>query len=221
MIAYGTCLEAVRLAPLVMELRRTKGLRPMVAVPGLHSPVLDELHAMLRIEPDIDLDAMGCGKPLAETTLLALGGRSASFERSSMYLHGLNVDVVVVGGETTTAFAVALAGFYARLPIVHVGGGRRAELGDASFAENQLGRSIAQTASLHLVPTCAERANLVDEGIDPADVVVTGPLDIDDEVGEPASEARYVRAVARSRAALEELLGIGRRLPDFSPTQAA
>jgi UDP-N-acetylglucosamine 2-epimerase (non-hydrolysing) len=219
LLAYGTCAEAMILAPLVMELRRTSWLYPVVAVPGQRSLVLDELHQMLRIEPEADLDEVGYGTPLGDMISLALGGWSASFERGPAYLHERDIDVVVVASDTTTAFAVALAGFHARLPVVHVGAGQRTM--DASFAENQLGRSIAQAASLHLASTPSDRAHLLQEGIDPADVVVTGPLNTDEHVAALTAEGDDGRAVARARAAIEDLLGIGRRLPDFSPPQAA
>ncbi|NED96066.1 UDP-N-acetylglucosamine 2-epimerase (non-hydrolyzing) [Phytoactinopolyspora alkaliphila] len=171
LVAYGSRPEAIKLAPVVAEIHRSAWLHPVVAVSGQSRDALRPVHQLFGIVPDADLD-------------LELGGSPArvgsqALEAYSTFLASADFDAVVVQGDTPTAFAAALAGFYARVPVVHVEAGLRTGYFYSPFPEEVHRRLIAQVASLHLAPTAMSRENLLEEGIYPGDVCVTGNTVID------------------------------------------
>ena len=172
LVAYGTRPEAIKLAPVVRSLRGSERLRPVVVVSGQHREMLDQVNELFGIVPDADLNVFAPGQSLTAITTRVLTGYTE-------FLAAHPVDAVVVQGDTTTAFAAALAGFYARVPVVHVEAGLRTGDRYAPFPEEVNRRLTAQTASLHLAPTSLARANLLAEGVAAGDVVVTGNTVID------------------------------------------
>ncbi|WP_129667393.1 non-hydrolyzing UDP-N-acetylglucosamine 2-epimerase [Phytoactinopolyspora endophytica] len=172
LVAYGTRPEAIKLAPVVRELRKSPWLQPVVAVSGQDRQVLDQVNQLFGITSDVDLDIIEPGQSLTQVTARALGAYSD-------LLSSQEIDAVIVQGDTTTAMAAALAGFYAQLPVVHVEAGLRTGCFYSPFPEEVNRRLISQLASLHLAPTWMSRANLLEEGVYPADVTVTGNTVID------------------------------------------
>jgi UDP-N-acetylglucosamine 2-epimerase (non-hydrolysing) len=172
LVAYGTRPEAVKVAPLVLALRESPLFTPVVAVTGQHRSMLDQVNEVFGITPDVDLDIHAAGQTLGDVTTRSLGG----FEG---VLAEHRPDAVVVQGDTTTTFSVALAGFYARVPVVHMEAGLRTNDVSSPFPEEINRRLTTQLAALHLAPTPQSRANLLAEGVDPARVHVTGNTVID------------------------------------------
>ncbi len=172
MTIYGTRPEAIKMAPLVAALRADGGTEAVVAVTGQHREMLDQVNELFGIEPDHDLDLMAHGATLPEMNALALTAVSALLECD-------RPDVVVVQGDTTSAFSAALAAFYARIPVVHLEAGLRTGDMYSPFPEEANRRLTAPLAALHLAPTATSRGNLLSEGITPESVVITGNTVID------------------------------------------
>ena len=199
MAVYGTRPEAIKMAPLIAELRRHPDLCPVVAVTGQHREMLDQVNQLFDITPDHDLDLMRPGAGLAE-----LAGRTLT--ATSHLLGSARPDAVVVQGDTASAFFAALAAFYHRIPVVHLEAGLRTGDLDAPFPEEANRRLTAPITALHLAPTATARANLEREGTDPASVVVTGNTVID------ALQASARRTVEFSDPRLAAAVRSGRRI---------
>ncbi|NEE03300.1 UDP-N-acetylglucosamine 2-epimerase [Phytoactinopolyspora halotolerans] len=215
LIAYGSCAEAMNLAPVVLELRRCRRIRPVVGAPGAGSETFDQVRRLFRVAPELDLDLAGCGTSLSDVVMRARAGLTASLERSAAYLTARGIGSVLVDGDSTLSLAVAMVGFRGGLPVVHVNAGVTGSPPEDYPDGARTGRLIAQVASLHLAPTAAERRSLIDNGVDPDDIVVTGRLTVDTRMASAGNPFGDGRAAARVRAAVEELLGLGRRMPDF------
>lgn len=171
-IVLGTRPEVVKLAPVVAALRAHGGHRPVVVSTGQHRDLLRPLLTHFGIDVARDLDLMVDGQALSD-----LAGRAVS--RIGTALAELEIDAVVVQGDTTTTLAGAIAGCYAQLPVIHVEAGLRTGDRRAPFPEEINRRAVTQFADLHLAPTPAAAARLLAEGVDPARVVTTGNTVVD------------------------------------------
>ena len=118
MVIYGTRPEAIKVAPLIDRLRSSDHFDVITAVTGQHREMLDQVNALFGISPDHDLDLMVPGATLAELSSRALSS-------ISRVLSDDRPNVVVVQGDTSTAFMAALAAFYERIPVVHLEAGLR------------------------------------------------------------------------------------------------
>lgn len=172
LVVYGTRPEAIKLAPVVRALRDDPDLRPVVAVTGQHREMLDQVNGLFGIEPDVDLDLMRHGASVSAITRAVL-------ESLEQVLEERRPEVVVVQGDTTSAFAASYAAFLAGCRVVHVEAGLRTGNLRSPFPEEANRRLISVLADLHLAPTTAARDNLLAEGIDPRTVLVTGNTVID------------------------------------------
>lgn len=173
----GTRPEAIKLAPVILEARRTPGVEARVLSTGQHRELLDPILRFFGVEPDHDLGAMRAGQSLADLTARAVSGIGA-------ILAGERPDALVVQGDTTSAMAGAMAAFYGRVPVAHVEAGLRTGRLDAPFPEEFNRRAIGLVARWHFAPT--ERAaeslsseNLPRDGANPPSIVVTGNTVID------------------------------------------
>ena len=172
MTIYGTRPEAIKMAPLISALRKHSSLRPIVAVTGQHREMLDQVNALFDIVPEFDLDLMSKGATLTQIATRTLTASSELLER-------VRPDVVVVQGDTSSAFTAALAAFYHQIPVVHLEAGLRTGNIYSPFPEEVNRRLTAPISALHLAPTSTSRANLEAEGIDSGSIVVTGNTVID------------------------------------------
>jgi UDP-N-acetylglucosamine 2-epimerase (non-hydrolysing) len=172
LLAFGTRPEAIKMAPLVHALRRSATLEPVVGVTAQHRHMLDQVLAIFGLAPDFDLDAMTPGQRLPDLASRVLQGSGAMFD-------ALRPDMVLVHGDTTSTLAVALAGFYARIPVAHVEAGLRSHDMQSPWPEEMNRRLTAPLCALHFAPTDTARDALLAEGIDPASIVVTGNTVID------------------------------------------
>lgn len=191
MVIYGTRPEAIKLAPVIRAIGASSRLHPVVTMTGQHRAIVDKVNHMFRIRPDYDLDVI---RPLQ-----SLPGLTARvLERLTPALQRERPDAVVVQGDTTSAFAGALAAFYEHVPVVHVEAGLRTGDLYSPFPEEANRRLTGQIATLHLAPTPVSEGNLLREGISSRSVMVTGNTVIDALLwmvsrrvpyGEPALEA--------------------------------
>jgi UDP-N-acetylglucosamine 2-epimerase (non-hydrolysing) len=170
---FGTRPEAIKLAPLLMELSRRKDeVRSSVVVTAQHRDMLDQVLRTFRIRPGRDLNLMRPGQSPAEVTARIL----AELEP---VLHRLRPDVVVVQGDTATTFAAAMASFLGRIPVAHVEAGLRTSDMYNPFPEEMCRRLTTSLSTLHLAPTALSKRNLLAEGVSPRNIVVSGNTVID------------------------------------------
>lgn len=172
LVVFGTRPEAIKMCPLVRELQCRDGVRVTVCVSGQHRQMLDGVLEAFAVVPDYDLSIMRPGQTLAELTVGILSGMDTVLEKVSP-------ELVLVHGDTATAFAAALACFYRRIPVGHVEAGLRTYRMDAPYPEELNRRVIDLMAAYHFAPTEHAKQNLLNEGVDPRCVFVTGNTAID------------------------------------------
>ena len=171
---FGTRPEAIKMAPIVLALGKSPAsFINKVCVTGQHRQLLDQVFDIFDIRPDYDLDIMTVGQDLFEVTCSVLQGLKRVISQEKP-------EVLLVHGDTTTSMAAALAGYYCQVPIVgHVEAGLRTRKKFSPFPE-ELNRTItARLADIHFAPTAESRQNLLDEGISPGSIQVTGNTIID------------------------------------------
>jgi UDP-N-acetylglucosamine 2-epimerase (non-hydrolysing) len=172
MVVFGTRPEAVKLAPIILALGESPHLEPIVVVTAQHREMLDQVTGLFGISYDADLDIMRPRQTLADITTRALSGLDALVAEHQP-------DALMVQGDTTTTFVGALAAHYHQVPVVHVEAGLRTHNRYSPFPEEMNRQLTSRLSTLHLAPTPASRANLLAEGIDRDNVVVTGNSVID------------------------------------------
>jgi UDP-N-acetylglucosamine 2-epimerase (non-hydrolysing) len=172
MVVYGTRPEAIKLAPVIQAIGTSSRLRPVVTLTGQHRTIVEQVNSMFGIRPDHNLDVIQPRQSLHGLTARVL-------ERLSPALQQERPDAVVVQGDTTSAFAGALAAFYEHVPVVHVEAGLRTGDLDSPFPEEANRRLTGQIATLHLAPTPVSEGNLLRDGISSRRVMVTGNTVID------------------------------------------
>ena len=169
-VVVGTRPEAIKLAPLVLALRQTPNIVPMVVGTGQHRGLVAELLAGFGIGIQLDLD-------LAGGHLTDLAGRAVAALGEAIRQHHLGA--LIVQGDTTTALAGALAGFYERCPVIHLEAGLRSDDRTSPYPEEVNRRLITQLAELHLAPTTAAEERLLAEGVPATAVAHTGNTVVD------------------------------------------
>ncbi len=173
LFAFGTRPEAIKLAPVIKEMEREKKrFKVIICITGQHRKILDEVLDLFKIRPDYDLNIMKEDQTLFDINTRVLKG----FEN---ILTKCRPDLLIVQGDTTTAFASALAAFYEKVKIAHIEAGLRTYDKYAPFPEEINRRLISHLADFHFAPTQQARENLRREGIAAKDVIVTGNTVID------------------------------------------
>jgi len=171
-VVMGTRPEGIKMAPVVLELRRRRGVLCRVCSTGQHSTMLNQVLGIFGIRPDTDLQLMRPNQTLAGLTARAVTALDAHFEREKP-------DLVLVEGDTTTVFCASLAAFYRRIPVGHVEAGLRTWDLRAPFPEEANRVLAGRLVDLHFAPTPWARKNLLDEGVDPRRILTTGNTVID------------------------------------------
>ncbi|PWB50274.1 MAG: UDP-N-acetylglucosamine 2-epimerase (non-hydrolyzing) [Anaerolineales bacterium] len=169
---FGTRPEAVKMAPVVQALARTRGIEPLVCVTAQHRQMLDQVLGLFNIHPDVDLNLMQPDQSLASLT-------AEIFTHIDPVLTSLQPDWILVQGDTTTVMAAALAAYYRRIRVGHVEAGLRTNDKWQPFPEEINRRLASVVTDLHFAPTDWARQNLINENIPSAHVVVTGNPVID------------------------------------------
>ena len=171
MSVFGTRPEAIKMAPLVLELKRRPELESIVCVTAQHREMLDSVLREFDIRPEHDLNIMQSGQSLADITSRVLRGMGPVYEQEKPGL-------VLVHGDTTTTFAAALAAFYAHIPVGHVEAGLRTFDRWSPWPEEMNRRMTGQLASFHFAPTQRNAENHRRENVE-GSVWVTGNTVID------------------------------------------
>ena len=172
MIVMGTRPEAIKLCPLILELKKRNKYEVLVCSTGQHRSMLDSVLRVFQIKPDFDLDVMRTGQTLSSVSARILKGLDEIFTAE-------HPDLVIVQGDTTTSFAGALAAFHKRIPIAHVEAGLRTYHMDSPYPEEFHRQVIGLVTKWHFAPTEVAQDNLLREGKKKKSVFVTGNTVVD------------------------------------------
>ena len=173
LLVFGTRPEAIKMAPLVMELQKKKErIETVVCVTGQHREMLDQVLEIFDIKPDYDLNIMKRGQDLYDVTARVLTGMRE-------VLKEIKPDIVLVHGDTTTSTAAALAAFYQQIPVGHVEAGLRTHNIYSPWPEEMNRLLTGRLATYHFSPTPLSRNNLIKESINDRNIIVTGNTVID------------------------------------------
>lgn len=172
LFVFGTRPEAIKMAPLIMEVQKRKHLKTIVAVTGQHRQMLDQVLELFQIKPDFDLNVMQHGQDLFDLTSRVLVGMREVLSK-------VLPDCVLVHGDTTSSYATALAAFYLRLDVGHVEAGLRTHDVYSPWPEEMNRQLTGRIAKFHFAPTESSRRNLLSEGISNSGIFVTGNTVID------------------------------------------
>ena len=191
------------MAPLIKAVTAHSALEPWVVVTGQHREMLDQVHEVFEIRPDVDLNLMQANQTLGDFTVRALSGIQAQLVEA-------RPAAVVVQGDTTSTLAAALAAFYSQVPVVHLEAGLRSGDKTSPYPEEMNRRLVSQLGDLHLAPTPGNRDLLLCEGIDPGHIVVTGNTVIDALMltvtrGAPYVDRELDRALTLARASRQRI----------------
>lgn len=173
MTVFGTRPEAIKMAPVVLELaKHPDKIVPVVTVTAQHRDMLDQVLNLFQIKPDHDLDIMAAGQTLFDITSRAMMGLDGVLKTEKP-------DIVLVHGDTTTTFAGALAAYYHQVSVGHVEAGLRTHNKYSPFPEEMNRRLTGCIADLHFAPTDTSEENLLAESVESGKIFVTGNTVID------------------------------------------
>jgi UDP-N-acetylglucosamine 2-epimerase (non-hydrolysing) len=200
LVILGTRPEAIKLAPVIRRLKDGIGSagRVWVCSTGQHQELLEPVLELFRIEPDVRLDVMRPDQSLPALASLLL-------ERLGPVLEETRPRLVLVQGDTTTAFIGTLTAFYDRVPVGHVEAGLRTRDLDRPFPEELNRQIVSRIARYHFAPTESARRNLVEEGVSEDRIWVTGNTVIDALLETAAMPCRFAQP-------LSDILDSGRRV---------
>lgn len=172
LVIFGTRPEAIKMCPLVIELKSRSQLETIVCVTGQHKQMLNQVLDVFGVVPDYDLAIMKENQTLFDVT-------NSILENVRGILLGEKPDLVLVHGDTTTAFTSALASFYLQIPVGHVEAGLRTYDIYSPFPEEFNRQAISIISKFHFTPTVSSLNNLLKEGCDSKSIYVTGNTAID------------------------------------------
>lgn len=172
MVVFGTRPEAIKMCPLVNELKSRKNIRTVVCVTGQHRQMLDQVLEAFCVTPDYDLSIMKERQTLFDVTTNILN-------RIKEVLESVKPDVVLVHGDTSTTFVTALACFYLQIPVGHVEAGLRTYNIYSPYPEEFNRQAVSIISSYNFAPTELSKENLLKEGKAPETIYVTGNTAID------------------------------------------
>ena len=169
---FGTRPEAIKLAPVIDAFDLAPDFESRTVATAQHRDLLDNVLEIFSIQPDHDLDLMRADQSLAELTSRAMSHLTRALESEAP-------DLVIVQGDTTSAMVGALSAYYLGFPVAHVEAGLRSSDKRNPFPEEINRQIITRIADLHFAPTVRNRQTLLNEGVDPSTIVVTGNPGID------------------------------------------
>ena len=208
MLVFGTRPEAIKMCPLVKELKSRKNLETVVCVTGQHREMLKQVLDVFEVVPDYDLDIMKQGQNLYDITINIL-------ERIKTVLDKEHPDLVLVHGDTSTSFVTALACFYSQIKVGHVEAGLRTYNIESPYPEEFNRQAVGIVSKFNFSPTKLSAGNLVREGKDESTIYITGNTVIDalkttvkkdykNEVTDWADGSRLILLTAHRRENLGE-----------------
>ena len=229
MLVFGTRPEAIKMCPLVNELKSREDAKVIVCVTGQHRQMLDRVLETFAVTPDYDLSVMKERQTLFDIT-------TGILERIQSVLAAERPDVVLVHGDTTTTFVTALAAFYERIPVGHVEAGLRTYDIYSPYPEEFNRQGVGIIAKYHFSPTELSRDNLLREGKRADDIYITGNTAIDalsttvradyrHEMLDWAADSRLIMITAHRRENLGEPMhrmfrAIRRLVDEFADVKA-
>ena len=172
MLVFGTRPEAIKMCPLVKELKTRKNIETVVCVTGQHRQMLDQVLDAFKVKPDYDLSIMKDRQTLFDVTTNILNRIKEVLEKE-------NPDVVLVHGDTSTTFVTALACFYLQIPVGHVEAGLRTYDIYSPYPEEFNRQAVSIIAKYNFAPTELSKNNLLKEGKKSENIYVTGNTAID------------------------------------------
>ena len=172
MSVFGTRPEAIKMAPLVKNMENEDSIKSIVCVTAQHREMLDQVLDLFDIVPDYDLNIMKEGQSLSEITTRVILGLEGVMKAEKP-------DVVLVHGDTTTAFSAALAAFYNGIKVGHVEAGLRSFDKFSPYPEEMNRGLVGKIADFHFSPTKGNRNNLLSENINEKNIFITGNTVID------------------------------------------
>ena len=173
LLVFGTRPEAIKMCPLVKEFQKyPSDYKTLVCVTGQHREMLDQVLRIFDVTPDYDLNIMKQGQDLYDVTSRVLTGMRDVLDE-------VKPDVVLVHGDTSTSTAAALAAFYRQIPVGHVEAGLRTHNIYSPWPEEMNRQITGRIATYDFSPTPLSRQNLLDEGVSPEKIIVTGNTVID------------------------------------------
>lgn len=172
MLVFGTRPEAIKICPLINELKGRKGIKTIVCVTGQHRQMLDQVLEAFSVVPDFDLSIMKDKQTLFDITVNIL-------EKIKAVLKEVKPDVVLVHGDTSTAFVTALACFYLQIPIGHVEAGLRTYNIYSPYPEEFNRQAVGIISKYNFAPTQLAADHLIREGKEPSTIYITGNTVID------------------------------------------
>lgn len=201
---FGTRPEAIKMAPLALQLAADERFDAKVCVTAQHREMLDQVLSLFELVPDFDLNIMKPGQDLNDVTCGILQGLKGVFEE-------FKPDIVLVHGDTATTFATTLAAYYQQIPVGHVEAGLRTGNLYSPWPEEGNRKLTGALAKLHFAPTETSQQNLLNEGIAPEDIHVTGNTVID-ALLDVAHKLDTNQALAQEQAARFPMLQADKRL---------
>lgn len=172
MVVFGTRPEAIKMCPLVNELKTRSELDTIVCVTGQHREMLDQVLTAFDVAPDYDLSIMKAKQSLFDITINIMN-------KMKLVLEKVKPDVVLVHGDTSTTFVTALACFYLQIPVGHVEAGLRTYNIDSPFPEEFNRQATSIVSAFNFAPTEVSKSNLLKEGKNKDAIYVTGNTAID------------------------------------------
>lgn len=172
MLVFGTRPEAIKMCPLVNELKTREGIKTVVCVTGQHRQMLDQVLDVFKIVPDYDLSIMKDRQTLFDVTTNILN-------KIGDVLDEVKPDVVLVHGDTSTTFVTALACFYKQIPVGHVEAGLRTYDIYSPYPEEFNRQAVGVISQYNFAPTQRSADNLIKEGKNPETIYITGNTAID------------------------------------------
>ena len=172
MLIFGTRPEAIKMCPVVKELKTRSNFKTIVCVTGQHREMLDQVLETFEIEPNYDLSIMQKNQTLFDITTNILNKIKNVLEKEKP-------DIVLVHGDTSTTFVTALACFYLQIPVGHVEAGLRTYDIFAPYPEEFNRQAVGIISQFNFAPTEKAKQNLLNEGKNPKSIYVTGNTVID------------------------------------------
>lgn len=208
MLVFGTRPEAIKMCPLVNELKSRKSIETVVCVTGQHRQMLDQVLEVFHVVPDFDLSIMKDKQTLFDITTNILNGIKTVLEKA-------RPDIVLVHGDTSTTFVTALACFYLQIPVGHVEAGLRTYNIYSPYPEEFNRQAVSIISKYNFAPTQLAKNNLVKEGKKEETIYITGNTAIDalkttvrDDYTHPeldwANDSRLIMITAHRRENLGE-----------------
>lgn len=172
MLVFGTRPEAIKMCPLVNELKTRKGIQTIVCVTGQHRQMLDQVLDTFAVVPDYDLRIMKQGQTLFDIT-------TGILKKIKEVLEKVKPEVVLVHGDTSTTFVTALACFYLQIPVGHVEAGLRTYNIYSPYPEEFNRQAVGIISQYNFAPTKLAAEHLLKEGKNPNSIYITGNTVID------------------------------------------